>query len=123
MHNSKEVGELGEQIAAQFLRCKGYAIVARNFWTRLGEIDIIASTDAMLLFVEVKTRRSDEFGEPLESVNKEKFKKWMRACELYLLSHPAGEKLMRLDVISVVLTAATHRARVRHIENVTHYFV
>ena len=59
-----KLGGRGEKIAASFLRRQGYRIIEKNYRTRLGEIDIVAREDEDLVFVEVKTRRSTEFGLP-----------------------------------------------------------
>ena len=64
MFRNKEIGKLGEEIATQYLRNKGYKILDRNFMCRQGEIDIVAHTKKELVFVEVKTRTNLSYGRP-----------------------------------------------------------
>ena len=66
---SKNIGDMGEKKAVKFLKKKGYRILETNFKTKFGEIDIIAKKEGCICFVEVKTRSSDNFGEPREAVN------------------------------------------------------
>ncbi len=94
------LGERGEGLAAGFLKKKGYKILVQNFRTRIGEIDIIARDNMTLVFVEVKTRESLEYGRPFESVNIHKRRKIANVALLYL------KKLReippcRFDVVSV----------------------
>lgn len=96
----KERGARGEEAAARHLAQNGYAILARNFRVRWGEIDIIAEKDGMLCFVEVKTRTSGRFGEPREAVDKRKRQHLWLAAEAYLAEHP-WEGPMRFDVMEV----------------------
>ena len=97
----KERGARGEEAAAQHLAQNGYAILARNYRVRWGEIDIVAEKDGMLCFVEVKTRASDRFGEPREAVGHRKRQHLRLAAESYLAEHP-WEGPMRFDVIEVI---------------------
>jgi len=64
MADHNELGKIGEKLAAELLRSKGYKIVARNYFYDKAEIDIIAKKDALMVCVEVKTRNSDFFGDP-----------------------------------------------------------
>ena len=94
------LGERGEGLAVGFLLENGYKIITKNFRTRIGEIDIIARDNKTLVFVEVKTRESLEYGRPFESVNKHKRRKIANVALLYL------KKLReippcRFDVVSV----------------------
>ena len=62
------LGKTGEEAAVSFLKDNGYKILARNYKTKIGEIDIVAKDKDTFAFIEVKTRHSDRFGEPFESV-------------------------------------------------------
>ncbi|NCB41443.1 MAG: YraN family protein [Clostridia bacterium] len=101
--NKAELGVWGEERASQFLLKQGYCIVARNFRSTHGEIDIVAIHDGFLCFVEVKTRSSVDFGWPCEAVDKRKQLRLKGAAQNYLLSHPEYAKLSpRNDVIEVL---------------------
>lgn len=83
--NRFEKGRLGEGVAADYLRANGFKIVKENFRCRLGEIDIIARKGGELFFVEVKARRSERFGSPLESVTLNKQRKIIKISKIFLL--------------------------------------
>jgi len=97
------LGEQGEQLAVKFLKENGYNIVEQNYKTRLGEIDIIARDNDTLVFVEVKTRESIEYGMPHESVNWTKRRRIVRVALLYLKRF---EELppCRFDVLGICYT-------------------
>jgi len=70
--NKKSLGDFGEEVAADRLRVKGYRILARNWRTSAGEIDIIAQQNDVIVFVEVKTRTSDLYGTPQDAITQNK---------------------------------------------------
>lgn len=94
------LGQWGEQLVAQSYEVKGYTIIERNFRTRYGEIDLIASNETSLVFIEVKTRRSKKFGEGFEAVDFRKQEKLTITAELYMVTNPS-ELQPRFDVVSV----------------------
>ena len=95
-------GKAAEDQAALFLKNQGYKIAERNFTVRGGEIDLIAWEGKTLCFVEVKSRRSAEYGYPAEAVNRLKQRRLIRAAQLYLQLHfKAGYPACRFDVISL----------------------
>ncbi len=96
----KLLGSEGESLAIQFLRKKGYVIIAHNYKTRIGEIDIIAKDGETIVFVEVKARSNDMFGSPHESVNTTKRRKLKNLGLLYLKKQKQ-EVPARFDVISI----------------------
>ncbi len=97
----KLLGAKGEDLAARFLRKKGYKILARNFKTPVGEIDIIAEDRGALVFVEVKTRSDESFGHPFEAVNHKKMNK-IRTTALYYLKNVCKKEVpSRFDVLSI----------------------
>ena len=102
MSDKVTTGELGENVAAAFLREKGFQIVARNFRFRKSEVDIIARRDDWLLFVEVKTRASEAFGAPESFVNYAKASQVFQAAEEYIFRND-WQGHVRFDVISVKL--------------------
>lgn len=94
-------GKLGEEAARKLLKNKGYKILARNFRSRFGEIDIVAQDKETLVFVEVKTRWSAKYGVPEEAVTPWKLRRIVKTGEYYKLSHPNTPDLMRVDVVAV----------------------
>lgn len=109
-------GKLGEDLAAAFLEEHGYAILARNFRTRYGEIDVIAEKDGFVAFVEVKLRKNSRYGAPCEAVTAQKQKKILCAAEEWLALHPDGGQ-PRFDVLEIVLPGRAAPAAIRHLEN------
>jgi putative endonuclease len=96
-----DLGRAGEDLACDELRGRGYAILARRFRTRDGELDIVARDGRTLVFVEVKTRRSCRFGTPLEAVTPEKRRKIVAMAADYLARRRPGASPCRFDVVSV----------------------
>lgn len=95
------LGKWGEEMAAAWLMRQGAEIVVRNYRTPVGEIDIIARQGKLLLFVEVKTRRSDAFGTPQEAVGPAKQRQIVRSAQWYLKSGAGRGLQPRFDVIAV----------------------
>lgn len=108
------VGERGERHAAAFLRRKGYEIVACNYHTQYGEIDLICADARYIAFVEVKTRSSAKFGAPREAVTAAKQRKIILSAERWLLQHPT-ELQPRFDVVEVLVSSDYTTCRVNHI--------
>lgn len=106
---------LGEEAAAGHLMAKGWKVVARNWRTRFGEIDLIAMEGSTLVFVEVKARRVDDFVDPALGVDWEKQKRLRRLAAAYLAFETPPHGGCRFDVISVI--SGRDPIRVRHIPN------
>lgn len=109
MTYKKTVGDYGEWLTANEYEKRGYKIAARNFkvlgYKQIGEIDIIATKGREIVFVEVKTRSSSDFMDPLESVGYRKQQRLLRAIKAFLSKHPEYQKYnARIDV-SIVQTA------------------
>lgn len=98
-----QLGRIGEEAAADFLKQHGYVIIERNFSNYLGEIDIIATDGDVLCFVEVKTRNSDRLGSPFEAVPLAKQRKIGRVALSYLQYKGLSDKKARFDVIAVIV--------------------
>ncbi len=99
------IGYKVEEAVAKLLEKQGHEVLQRNFLTNYGEIDIIyrEKNSKILVFVEVKYRKSDKYGAPYEAVTKNKVKKIMRAVHIYLTENNISYSTqMRLDVISVL---------------------
>jgi putative endonuclease len=99
--NTLSLGSEGENLAVEFLRKKNYKILAKNYKTFIGEIDIVAKDAETIVFVEVKTRANDAFGCPFEAVNARKKQKLKNLALLFLKRH-RQKAPARFDVISVV---------------------
>jgi len=108
-------GKLGEDIAADHLSGVGYKILERNFRCPLGEIDIVARDHDTLVFVEVRSRRTDNYGSPLESVGLAKQKKISTVAAYYLNRHGSQQIKARFDVVAVKLPPS--RPEVEHIRD------
>lgn len=113
------LGKTGEDAAAQYLTKKGYRILHRNYRTRLGEIDIIAQDGETVVFVEVKSRRGNQFGSPEEAVGEKKIQRLQRCGELFLSGKEFDHLPARIDVISVLVSESGEPAHVDQIVNVT----
>ena len=100
MRQSNEAGKNGEKIAADYLLKKGYRIVSRNFRSKRGEIDLIATTGNYLVFVEVKERAANAMVSPLEAVTSAKRARIIRAAQYYLMRYPSHLQ-PRFDVIAI----------------------
>ncbi|HOK56094.1 MAG TPA: YraN family protein [bacterium] len=96
-----EFGKLGEEKAVEFLRKKGYRIIEKNYRTKIGEIDLIAKRRKEIIFIEVKTRSSDNFGLPQEAVNERKLKKIEQVAQIYLNSKKINLPF-RFEVLSIM---------------------
>jgi len=103
--NRQSLGKCGEEAAAEFLRNKGYEIITRNFYTRWGELDIIARDCEEIVFVEVRTRSSSSFMTPGESVDHTKQERLLKAAQTWLSEqYPLDPPPCRFDVISVIIS-------------------
>lgn len=109
------IGKKGEDIAYEYLVKKGYIILERNYRKSYGEIDIIATKDNILVFIEVKTRTSNKFGSPLESVTPRKLQSILKTAEYYSMVHQELPKELRIDAISVLLVKG--EIVIEHVKN------
>lgn len=114
---TKEIGDFGERVAVDYLEQKDYEILECNFRMKCGEIDIIASDDGCTVFVEVKTRKSNTYGEPCEYVDFRKQQKIKKTAMIYADSENTD---MRFDVVEVLYEEKYGElllVKVNHIEN------
>lgn len=100
-HERQQYGQSSESLAVEFLERRGYTIVARNYRTRLGEIDIIARHNGAWVFVEVKARRSSRFGDPKAALTPTKQRKLSMAALAFLKSRGSTQTKARFDVVTV----------------------
>ena len=98
-------GRRGERVACRFLLKEGFDILARRFRGRSGEVDLIAFEGETLVFVEVKTRQSREYGSPWEFVDWEKQQRFRRTAEEFIARHDLGQFSYRFDIVSVIAPA------------------
>jgi putative endonuclease len=101
MAEHNETGFAGERLALEWLKERGYQMKELNWRCRHLEVDIIAEKGDTLHFIEVKTRRSTKFGNPEESINKQKMKNLKDAAEQYQHQHP-GWKWIQFDVLAIL---------------------
>ena len=112
----RKFGYVGEQIAVQFLQENGYRILERNFYCRQGEIDIVAIDKDEVVFVEVKTRSSVDFGVPSEAVNFVKQKHIFSSAKYFLYKFGLLDSFVRFDVIEVLIGSG--KFNVNHIKQI-----
>ncbi len=113
------LGSAGEELAAELLARQGYRILARNWRTRYGELDIIAYRNGVLVVCEVKTRRNGRFGGSLAAVTPIKLARARRLVNLWLLSQrPVDVRIdsIRFDVVGIDYDSG--RQRIRHLAGV-----
>ena len=108
-------GELGERIAERWLRRRGWRVMQRRFRSGHRDIDLVVERDGLVAFVEVKARRGDRFGDPVEAVNWRKQKELGRSARVWIDRHGRSLEAYRFDVIGVLVAGS--RVRIRHVEN------
>lgn len=101
MAQHNELGKKGEQAASAFLKSKGYKVLSRNWRKHRHEIDIVAEDDEYIVFVEVKTRTSRQWGNPEDFIGTTKTRRIVKAADLYLKFYDI-DKPARFDIVSVV---------------------
>lgn len=103
MENLRETGSEYEQKAACFLEERGYRILVRNYRCRVGEIDLVAMHNGYLVFVEVKYRKTVNYGMPVEAVGYKKQRTISKVAQHYIVSHGVGSQIpIRFDVVAVL---------------------
>lgn len=109
----QDLGLLGERIAARWLMRDGWQVVAHRFRVGHRDIDLIMRRDHVVAFVEVKARRSERFGSPVEAVHYRKRRELVRSARVWVDRHGAGPLWYRFDVVGVLISG--HTVRVRHV--------
>jgi putative endonuclease len=109
------VGKIGENLAVSYLEDKGYNIIERNYRFGRGEIDIIVEKNQMLIFIEVKTKKHGDFGDPIYWTTRSKQKQIGRIARGYLYERNITDRDCRFDVITVTWEKGAWK--IRHIEN------
>jgi len=100
----RQLGQLGEQAAARYLIANGYHLLERNWRCRLGEIDLVATREDQIIFIEVRTRAGSRFGSGAESVDHRKQAKLRQLALVYLREKGLSQEVkLRFDVVSIQL--------------------
>lgn len=125
------IGKKGEDVAVVYLKKQGYTILERNYRKHYGEIDIIAidpsagsgqgasEKEQILVFIEVKTRTSSQFGTPFESITYWKLKPLLKTAQLYCAIHPKLPQALRIDAIAVILDEDLNVVNIEHQKNIS----
>jgi putative endonuclease len=113
----KEIGNMGEQLALNFLKKKGFRILETNYRCPQGEIDIIARQKECLVFIEVRTKANSAFGSPEESITMTKKRHLVMATNHYLQEQAKLPASWRIDVVAVEIEADNKIKRIELIEN------
>jgi putative endonuclease len=119
-HSPHGIGQIGERLARAHLEARGYNIVAANYRCRWGEIDLIACDGFTWVFVEVRTRRSQNYGSPEESITPRKAQRLQLAAQHYLTQREVAHQVepdWRIDLIAIRLAAGRRVVSIQHLEN------
>jgi len=101
--STRQIGNEGEELAAAYLESKGYIILERNYHFEHAEVDIVAyNQETHIVFVEVKKRSSNRYGEPEEYIDDEKIQNVYKAAEAWLYERKMEGAPVRFDVISII---------------------
>jgi putative endonuclease len=114
MARHNDLGRRGEQIAVNYLKEKGYTILKQNWFYEKYEVDIIAWDREYIIFVEVKTRTSDMWGNPEEAISASKIKRIVDAADFYITENDTDLEI-RFDVIAVIIDKGD--IKVEHFED------
>ncbi len=112
--NNRKFGEAGEDLACRYLQKQGYEIIERNLhYSRFCEIDIVAKYKDIIVFVEVKMRKTDDFGTPADAITKTKYENIKKGVYNYLSEHKI--KKFRIDLIGITLKP---EIKIQHLKNI-----
>ena len=114
---ARAVGDRGEDVACAHLEAMGWTVLDRNWRCREGELDVVARADELLVFCEVKTRRSQRFGAPVEAVTVPKARRLRRLAWAWLAEHGLRGEPFRIDVVGV-LCRTGEPPRLQHLQGV-----
>lgn len=113
----KSLGKKGEEFAASYLKNKGYEIIAKNQMVGHGEIDLIAKKDDLYVFIEVKTRKGEEYTGLLDSIDKRKEENLIKSVEKYLAENNLEDFDFRIDLIGIIMKFGKVR-KIEYVEGV-----
>lgn len=113
--NNRKFGDAGEDLACRYLEKNGYEILERNkHYSRFCEIDIIAKYKKTVIFMEVKTRKTNSFGAPFEAITKTKYENIKKGVQFYLADNKIKD--YRIDVIGITLKP---EITIKHLKNIS----
>jgi putative endonuclease len=115
--STRDLGSTGERLAIKLLKKKGYKVLEKNFRSKFGEIDIVGLDKDTLVFIEVKTRWTREYGPPEEAVTPRKIRSIIKTGQYYKLLHPEQPEALRIDVVTIDFFKKNGETRL--IKNVT----
>lgn len=118
MTYQRKIGDKGEQIAADYLKDRGYQLLDKNFITRYGELDLVAFEGGTVVFVEVKTRTSTTFGLPEASITPAKMERIQNSALLWLQAHPEAPEDWRIDVVAIIMSHQNDMTDIQHFINI-----
>lgn len=113
----RKTGQIGELYAVHYLLCAGYMILKQNYYTRYGEIDIIAKKNNKLFFIEVKTRKSNSFGEPDEAFTSLKAFRMKKSIFTFFRIYKIKD--WQADLIAISMNSFDEVQKIRHYKNVS----
>ena len=114
---NKDIGSYGEDLACEYLLDIKHKILARNFRSKLGEIDIITFFNNMIIFTEVKSRYTNSYGSPMESVTSYKQKLIIKLSSYYILINKLNDYNIRYDVIEIFFNKSNQNFTINHIKD------
>ena len=118
MTYQRRIGNLGEAIAADFLKNLGYQMLDQNYTTPYGELDLVFLDVDIVVFAEVKTRTSETFGSPESSITQTKLERIQNSALLWLQAHPGQKDDWRIDVVAILLKPDGRVEDIQHFINV-----
>ena len=114
---AKLLGNKGERAAARYLRTQGFQILSRQYTSRWGELDLIALEGDSIVFVEVKTRRSNAAGHPVEAVTRDKQRRMTQQALAWLKRRKLLDRRARFDVVAIVWPSDAKQPEITHYRN------
>lgn len=114
--NKRELGTQGEECAIRYLKSKKYKIICKNFYTRMGEIDVVAKKENYIIFIEVKTRTNFKYGTPASAVDSNKIRHMKSAAKVFLMFNRFNKYSIRFDVIEVFFQNGNYK--INHIKQI-----
>ena len=113
----RKLGDWGEEKALRYLIDQGYQLLTRNWRTREGEVDLVMNLDSTIVFIEVKTRKTDRFGPPEEGITRGKKERLRKTSRAYLQENDYENRDWRIDVVAIEATRSGEITRLDHYEN------